>query len=104
MDQSQLDILGFRPEAISDPVRRLKYCNAAPHRFPVHSVPVPNNFRLHRTYTAGQNNEQLTKLNAQAATVEEVINLVTNTPDVCFGEFVSWILRAEPKPVHYGNE
>ena len=23
---------------------------------------------------------------------------------VCFGEFVSWILRAEPKPVHYGNE
>ena len=59
MDQSQLDILGFRPEAISDPVRRLKYCNAAPHRFPVHSVPVPNNFRLHRTYTAGQNNKKL---------------------------------------------
>ena len=27
-------------------------------------------------------NEQLTKLNAQAATVEEVINLVTNTPEV----------------------
>lgn len=23
---------------------------------------------------------------------------------VCFSEFVSWILRAEPKPVHYGNE
>lgn len=27
-------------------------------------------------------NEQLTKLNAQAATVEEIINLVTNTPEV----------------------
>ena len=59
MDQSQPDILGFRPEAISDPVRRLKYCNAVPHRFPVHSVPVPNNFRLHRTCTVGQNSKKL---------------------------------------------
>ena len=73
----------FVLEAISDPVRRLKYCNAAPHRFPVHSVPVPIISGQIVTYTAGQNNKKTSSVSSSIRSIPSVFPNDNHHPRNC---------------------